>query len=399
MSHRASVWLLFIATAVLAWAVPQPVTATRPPFKLPFPCGEAYQGTTYNGHGWAIDFNQTSNGDAGDPVIASAAGTVSDTSWATRNGEITLKHGGGWKTQYAHMSGIAVKLDERVVAGQLLGYVDDIGWATGEHLHYAQIRDGVVVRSRFDGVRYDYGTSIKSSNCDKTAPDATAPDPGFRRRTKITASGAVPLRVRWTASDDQSGIKTVVLQRDVDGMGYERILRTDGQVSSFTSHLDPDGQTHVTDRLRVTDHAGNVVAYAVGPTIRLRAFDDSTSLLSVDSSRSGWDTVSDRDHYFGGTVLRSSTAGDSVSLTREGHDFAIVATRGPDKGRFAVYSDGIRAGVVDLYSERTANRQIVWRTGFAKSETRTVRLRVLAERNAASTGRTVEVDAFLVLRP
>ena len=167
------------ATVILASAAAWPVAAAPPVFKLPFICGATYEGTTYGGHGRAIDFNQDNGRDAGDAVVASRAGrVVSDPSWATRNGEITIKHGRGWRTKYAHMSRITVTRGQSVARGQLVGYVDDVGWATGPHLHYEQIRDRVVVRSRFDRVRYQYGTAIKSTNCADTASDpGFAPEP------------------------------------------------------------------------------------------------------------------------------------------------------------------------------------------------------------------------------
>jgi len=89
--------------------------------------------------------------------VASAAGIVTSTRYEYSNGEITVTHGDGWQTKYAHMSRIAVTLDQSVASGRLPGYVDDIGNATREHLHYEQDLDGVRVQPRFDGTRYEFG--------------------------------------------------------------------------------------------------------------------------------------------------------------------------------------------------------------------------------------------------
>ncbi len=88
-----------------------------------------------------------------------------------------------------------------------------------------------------------------------------------------------------------------------------------------------------------------------------------------------------------------------MTLTHEGHDYAIVATTGPGRGKFEVYVDGFAAGVVDLYRAADAYRQIVWQVGYASPGPHTVELRVLGEKNPASSATTVELDAFLILHP
>jgi murein DD-endopeptidase MepM/ murein hydrolase activator NlpD len=127
--------------------------------------------------------------------VASAAGIVTSTRYEYSNGEITVTHGDGWQTKYAHMSRIAVTLDQSVASGRLPGYVDDIGNATREHLHYEQDLDGVRVQPRFDGTRYEFGTAVSSTNCsDTTPPRLTGPHAGFLTDTKIKRSGTVPVR-------------------------------------------------------------------------------------------------------------------------------------------------------------------------------------------------------------
>jgi murein DD-endopeptidase MepM/ murein hydrolase activator NlpD len=73
----------------------------------------------------------------GTPVRATADGDVSGASMGAGYGrEIVLNHGHGFLTVYGHLSAIAVLPGQRVIRGQVIGYVGQSGRATGPHLHY-----------------------------------------------------------------------------------------------------------------------------------------------------------------------------------------------------------------------------------------------------------------------
>lgn len=66
---------------------------------------------------------------------------------------VIIKHGGAYKTLYAHMSryGKNIKNGKRVKQGQIIGYVGSTGLATGPHLHYefyvnGRVRNPVTVK-------------------------------------------------------------------------------------------------------------------------------------------------------------------------------------------------------------------------------------------------------------
>lgn len=58
---------------------------------------------------------------------------------------ITIDHGYGYKTQYAHLQRFAVKKGQKVKRGQLVGYVGSTGKATGPHLHYEVLKNDEAV--------------------------------------------------------------------------------------------------------------------------------------------------------------------------------------------------------------------------------------------------------------
>ena len=101
-----------------------PTVRTNPVFGLPFPCGQTWTGATRTNHNppQAVDFNRP--GDFGDPVVASAAGTVSFVDVVGRDSYgrfVVVRHGGGWETRYAHLSVVTVRVGDHVDRGDRLG--------------------------------------------------------------------------------------------------------------------------------------------------------------------------------------------------------------------------------------------------------------------------------------
>ncbi len=77
---------------------------------------------------------------AGVPVIAAADGTVVQVGKKGSLGNtIEIVHeASGYKTLYAHLQGYAegLKVKQKVVRGQIIGYLGNTGRSTGAHLHY-----------------------------------------------------------------------------------------------------------------------------------------------------------------------------------------------------------------------------------------------------------------------
>ncbi|MHB8433243.1 MAG: M23 family metallopeptidase [Candidatus Tyrphobacter sp.] len=81
--------------------------------------------------------------DYGQPVRASAAGTIASAAWDGGYGlKIDIDHGNGYHTWYAHLSRIDVHVGQRVYKGQTIAAVGATGFATGPHLHYQVMLDG-----------------------------------------------------------------------------------------------------------------------------------------------------------------------------------------------------------------------------------------------------------------
>jgi murein DD-endopeptidase MepM/ murein hydrolase activator NlpD len=84
--------------------------------------------------------------DKGQPVVATAAGTIESASYNGAYGNmVVIDHGFGLKTRYAHLSGFAVQPGDTVERSAVIGYVGSTGRATGTHLHYEVLVNGQLV--------------------------------------------------------------------------------------------------------------------------------------------------------------------------------------------------------------------------------------------------------------
>jgi murein DD-endopeptidase MepM/ murein hydrolase activator NlpD len=73
----------------------------------------------------------------GDPVVATANGTVSSAQRSGAYGNmIVIDHGFGISTRYAHLDTFRVKAGDPVRRGDVVGYAGSTGRSTGDHLHY-----------------------------------------------------------------------------------------------------------------------------------------------------------------------------------------------------------------------------------------------------------------------
>jgi murein DD-endopeptidase MepM/ murein hydrolase activator NlpD len=100
----------------------------------------------YSGHGHSgVDLAAS----PGTPVKAARSGVV----LGTGNTDLTcpgasfgkwvfIKHDNGLSTLYAHLATILVSQGDMVQTGQLVGYSDTTGYATGPHLHFGVYASG-----------------------------------------------------------------------------------------------------------------------------------------------------------------------------------------------------------------------------------------------------------------
>ena len=75
--------------------------------------------------------------DRGTPILATAPGRVEEAGYGGPGGiRVVIDHGYGYRSGYAHLSKVQVKVGERVVRGQVIGLSGNTGRSSGPHLHY-----------------------------------------------------------------------------------------------------------------------------------------------------------------------------------------------------------------------------------------------------------------------
>ena len=107
------------------------------PISLASPVASAYSdvfGPRGNRFHTGIDYRSN----AGTPVFAAASGRVTFAGFSLGGwgNVVTIAHGGGTRTMYAHLSRIGVRVGQYVQSGSRIGRVGSSGNSTGPHLHF-----------------------------------------------------------------------------------------------------------------------------------------------------------------------------------------------------------------------------------------------------------------------
>jgi len=90
----------------------------------------------------------------GTPVYATGDGKVTEVKGSKRSRSgyglvVTVDHGYGYETIYAHLNGFNVRVGQEVKRGDVIGYVGNTGGSTAPHLHYEVHRNGSAVNPHY----------------------------------------------------------------------------------------------------------------------------------------------------------------------------------------------------------------------------------------------------------
>ncbi len=87
------------------------------------------------------------DGNEGSPVYAADSGIIVYAGWNNwgYGNTVVINHGNGWQTLYAHLSAYYVGCGQSIFQGNTLGAMGSTGNATGSHLHFEMMYNGVKV--------------------------------------------------------------------------------------------------------------------------------------------------------------------------------------------------------------------------------------------------------------
>jgi hypothetical protein len=224
-----------------------------------------------------------------------------------------------------------------------------------------------------------------------TAPVVQAPTQNLNANFQLNST--VPVRIQWSATD-ANGIASYELQQSTNGGAFTAVALPLATTKSVTPKLGV-GNTYAF-RVRAKDNAGNLSNWKAGPTFKVNVLQENSSAVAYTGA---WSTQN-ITNASGGTLRYASAAGASASLTSisSALNVAWIAHKAANRGKAEVLVDGTLANTVDLYSSTLQPRNSAFvKNALNPAVAHTVKVRVLGTKNASSSGRRVDADAFVVL--
>ncbi|MFD9467338.1 N-acetylmuramoyl-L-alanine amidase [Streptomyces sp. NPDC060027] len=218
--------------------------------------------------------------------------------------------------------------------------------------------------------------TTKATTPADTTPPVFSTKPSLALRTGTVSTTAVPLTLKWKATDT-AGLKEVRLTAPV--------AKTYGPTVTSAALTAKSGVA-TTWKMTAYDRTGNARSASVSGT--------PVILQETSAKRSGTWTAKSSSSYLGGKSYGNSTKNASLTWTFTGRSAALVVSRAATSGQVYVYVDGKKTATVDLRSTTTKYRDAIWATTWTASAEHTVKLVVVG------TGKrpAITADALVYLK-
>jgi hypothetical protein len=229
-----------------------------------------------------------------------------------------------------------------------------------------------------------------SISLDSVSPALSGPRLSLDAAAQVPRTAKrVPVVAAMNATDRTSGLDRSLLAATCGGTERARALRP-ASGPDLAVMLDRSG---CTVKASARDRVGHTTSRSVSPRVKLVDLRRSGDSVVFRGGR--W-TMERPRSALARTLARTQVRGASARLRFEGAQFAIVARRGPSSGKLDVIVDGTPVGRVDLYAAQQDERRIVF-VGNVSRGAHSLRLRATGTADSRSTGRSIWLDAVLVL--
>jgi hypothetical protein len=209
---------------------------------------------------------------------------------------------------------------------------------------------------------------------------------------QVTSGGAVPVRITSGLGIDPDGnaFDSADLQMSRDGgRTWSPVDLPSARSTAVTLRIPATSGLRF--RMRGFDVLGNAGDWAVSPARTLAVRDQNSGAKFARSGK--WKTTRSKT-ALRGSVRQSGRKGAAVTFTFTGRQAGWIATMAKSRGRAAVYVDGRKIGVYDLYSKSTTTRRTVFFVHGLKSGKHTVKIVVLKTSRRAAKGHQIDVDGW-----
>ncbi|HYU68110.1 MAG TPA: Ig-like domain-containing protein [Burkholderiales bacterium] len=166
--------------------------------------------------------------------------------------------------------------------------------------------------------------------------------------------------------------------------------------SSHTLTIEVTGLKNTDSQAAMSPFALAVVDAFEVPAQVASHIQDTDPDMSYTAGWTLWDTSRSWSGWYAAV---STTPGAQATLPFNGTSISWIGYRGPDAGIARVYLDGVFAGEVDLYYSDPRVQAIVFTSPTLADANHTITIEATGQKNAASSGPLVAVDAFDVTRP
>jgi chitobiase/beta-hexosaminidase-like protein/Big-like domain-containing protein len=237
------------------------------------------------------------------------------------------------------------------------------------------------------------GTLVVNGTATVPGPTATAPVPSIVNHSTLTTT-AVAVTLAWSATAGAGGsaVKTYELQQSIDrSTTWTPIALPGALTTTIVRSIVPSTTTSYLFRVRATDTAGTVGAFAVSAPLTVSAAQESDPNIAYVGA---W-PIAARANAFGGATSSNSVAGSTATYTFTGSYVAWVTEKDPTHGQTVVSIDGVATPMIDNYNAGSLTRRVMFVQALSPG-THTITLTVLATRAVPATGTRTDVDTFIV---